>query len=50
MKVTQGMYSLKTFNKLFMKLSHSATLLSQTQHVKDTTLKKNAGEYRKHKI
>lgn len=48
MKMTQGMYGLKNFNKLCMKLSHS-TMLSQMQHVKDTTLKKK-GEYRKHKI
>lgn len=50
MKMTQGMYSLKNFNKLCMKLSHSTTLLSQMQHVKDNTLKKIVGEYRKQKI
>lgn len=40
MKMTQGVYSLKNFNKLCMKLSHSTTLLSQVQHVKDTIVKK----------
>lgn len=50
MKITQGMLSLKFFNKLCIKLSNSTILLSQMQHVKDTTLKKIVDEYGKHKI
>lgn len=50
MKMTQKMYSLKILIKLYMKWSHSSTLLSQIQHVKDTTFKKNVGEYGKGRI
>lgn len=50
MKMTQEMWSLKFFNKLCIKLSHSTALLSQTQHVNDTTLRKIVDEYRKQKV